>query len=121
MKHLESRASPAIRRRAKELRQQMTPAEKALWERLRNRQLSGLKFRRQCPIGPYIADFYCAQFRLVIEVDGGVHVAQAKADEQRSQGLADYGYRVLRVRNEEILSDLESVLCRILAACPTGE
>jgi very-short-patch-repair endonuclease len=105
------------RQRAKELRQQMTPAEKVLWDRLRSRQLGGFKFRRQHPIGPYIADFYCAAPRLVVEVDGSVHVGQAEADEQRNQQMAEYGYRVLRVSNQEVETDLESVICRILEAC----
>jgi very-short-patch-repair endonuclease len=102
------------RQRARELRQQMTPAEVVLWDRLRSRRLGGYKFRRQHPIGPYIADFYCAMRRLVVEVDGKVHIGQAEADEQRSQRMADYGYRVLRVSNQEIESDLESVMNRIL-------
>jgi very-short-patch-repair endonuclease len=117
-----TKTSPVVRRRTRELRQQMTPAEKSLWERLRNRQLAGLKLRRQCPIGPYVADFYCAQYRLVIEGDGGVHRTQVKADEQRSRRMAEYGYRMLRVRNEEVLTDPEGVLRSILAACqPTAE
>jgi very-short-patch-repair endonuclease len=102
------------RQRARELRQQMTPAEGVLWDRLRSRRLGGYKFRRQHPIGPYIADFYCAMRRLVVEVDGKVHNGQAEADEQRSRRMADYGYRVLRVSNQEIESDLESVMNRIL-------
>jgi very-short-patch-repair endonuclease len=82
--------------------------------------LGGFKFRRQHPIGPYIADFYCATPRLVVEVDGGVHAGQVDADGQRSQRMAEYGYRVLRVNNQEVETDLESVICRILAACQTG-
>jgi very-short-patch-repair endonuclease len=78
---------------------------------------AGLKVRRQCPIGPFIADLNCAEHRLVSEVDGGVHNAQAEADEQRSQRLTNYGYRVLRVRKEEAESDLPGVLARILATC----
>ena len=95
----------------------MTAAETTLWERLRNRQLGGFKFRRQSPLGPFIADFYCASSRLVVEVDGGVHIGQAQADQQRSQRLVDYGYRVLRVGNHEVEADLAGVLQRILAAC----
>jgi very-short-patch-repair endonuclease len=108
------------RQRARELRQQMTPAEKVLWDRLRSRRLGGFKFRRQHPIGPYIADFYCAAPRLVVEVDGSVHARQAEEDEQRSQRMAEYGYRVLRVSNQEVETDLESVISRILAACHAG-
>ncbi len=108
------------RQRAKELRQQMTPSEKVVWDRLRSRRLGGFKFRRQHPVGPYIADFYCATPRLVVEVDGSVHAGQAEEDEQRSQRLAEYGYQVLRVSNMEIETDLESVISRILEACQVG-
>jgi very-short-patch-repair endonuclease len=108
------------RQRAKELRQRMTPSEKVLWMRLRSRHLGSLKFRRQHPIGPYIADFYCAARRLVVEVDGPVHLGQEEGDEQRSQRMADDGYRVLRVSNQEIETDLERVMCRILEACQDG-
>jgi very-short-patch-repair endonuclease len=108
------------RQRAKELRQQMTPAEKVLWDRLRSRRLGSFKFRRQHPIGPYIADFYCAAPRLVVEVDGSVHIGQAEADGQRNQQMAEYGYRVLRVSNQAIETDLESVIYRILEACQAG-
>jgi very-short-patch-repair endonuclease len=108
------------RQRAKELRQQLTPAEKLLWNRLRSRRLGGFKFRRQHPIGPYIADFYCAEHRLVVEVDGSIHFGQQEADEQRSQRMADYGYRVLRVSNQAVETDLESVMCTILESCQEG-
>jgi very-short-patch-repair endonuclease len=115
------RTSPEIRQRAKELRKQMTPAEDALWKRLRNRQLCGLKFRRQHPIGPYIADFYCVECRLMIEVDGSIHLAQAESDHQRTILLADYNDRVLRIKNDEILTNPEGVIAKILAACQSAD
>jgi len=108
-----------VKARAKELRKVQTPAEKALWDRLRNRGLVGLKFRRQHPIGPYIANFYCAQHRLVIELDGGVHRKQEEQDAGRTAQLTAYGYHVLRVQNEEVDIDLEGVLRKIVAACDT--
>jgi very-short-patch-repair endonuclease len=108
------------RQRAKELRQQLTHAEVILWNRLRSRRLGGFKFRRQHPIGSYIADFYCASRRLVVEVDGSVHIGQQEPDEQRTQRMAEHGYRVLRVSNQQIEKDLESVMCRILEACQEG-
>jgi very-short-patch-repair endonuclease len=111
------RASDPVQKRAKELRQTMTPAERILWERLRNRQLAGLKFRRQHPVGTSIVDFYCAEVRLVIEVDGGVHLGQAEADANRSRELEIQGYRVIRFTNEQIEADLEGVLSVIQAAC----
>jgi very-short-patch-repair endonuclease len=99
----------------------MMPAEKVLWERLRKRQLGGFKFRRQHPIDPSIADFYCPASRLVIEVDGNIHTTQREKDEQRTQRLVDYGYRVLRVSNREVEIDPECVLRRILEACQGGK
>ncbi len=109
--------SPLIQQRARELRRRATEAERVLWERLRNRRLGGLKFRRQHPLGPYIVDFYCAEHRLVIEVDGPIHERQKERDALRTEYLEAYGYRVLRFTNEDVLTDIEAVLERILAAC----
>jgi very-short-patch-repair endonuclease len=111
------RASTPVQQRAKELRQSMTLAERILWEHLLGCQLAGLKFRRQHPIGTCIVDFYCAAARLVIEVDGGVHLGQVEADANRSQELERQGYRIIRFTNEQIETDLESVLSAIQAAC----
>lgn len=111
------RTSRAVQQRAKELRQQMTPAEKALWQRLRRKQLNGLKFRRQHPLGPFIADFYCGAHRLVIEIDGGVHDAQAERDQARTEQFEAYGYHVIRFTNAQIEQDIEAVLAEIIAAC----
>lgn len=94
-----------------------TQAEQILWKNLRHRRLRGLKFRRQHPIGPYIVDFYCTQHRLIVELDGGMHEMQKEQDRQRSSQLAAYGYRILRIKNHEVESDLESVLARIAEAC----
>ena len=106
-----------IQERARELRREMTPAEKLLWSRLRNKQLNGLKFRRQHPLGPFIADFYCAARRLVVEVDGDIHDSQTERDAARTEQFEQYGYRVIRFRNEQVLNDIESVLAAIEAAC----
>ncbi len=111
------RTSAAVQQRAKELRQQMTPTEKALWQRLRAKQLNGLKIRRQHPLGPFIADFYCAAHRLVIEIDGGIHKAQAERDQARTEQFEAYGYRVIRFSNEQVEQDVETVLAEIAAAC----
>ena len=102
--------SRRIQERARELRRDMTPAERVLWGRLRNRQLEGLKFRRQHPLGRFIVDFCCAQHRLIVEVDGGVHRNQREYDEARTQVLQAHGYRVLRFSNEAVLGDVEAVL-----------
>lgn len=80
--------------------------------------MGGLKFRAQHPVGPFILDFYCPAYKLVIELDGGVHEKQAEYDEARTRHLNEYNYRVIRFRNEEVLEDLPSVLERILEAVP---
>jgi len=111
------RTSASIQQRAKVLRQEMTRPEQLLWERLCNRQLSGLKFRRQHPLGPFITDFYCAEKRLVLEIDGDIHDLQREQDEQRTRQFEEFGYRVIRFRNEEIEANIGLVLMKILEAC----
>ena len=98
---------------AKELRKNMTPAELRLWQALRAKRLNGLKFRRQHPIGKYIADFCCISIRLVVEVDGGIHDSSRDHDAARDAFLELYGYRVLRLQNADIIRDLPAVLARI--------
>lgn len=83
--------SQAIQEQARQLRREMTPAERVLWDRLRNRRFLGLKFRRQHPLGRFIADFYCAEHRLVIELDGDVHLARREYDQARTNALQNYG------------------------------
>jgi len=111
------RASGAIWQQAVAFRRRMTSAERVLWEQLRRKQLHGFKFRRQHPVGPFIVDFYCARQRLIVEVDGEVHIRQRGSDQVRTRQLEAYGYRVLRFRNDEILGDLAEVLRRISRAC----
>ena len=96
----------------------MTGAESLLWERLRQRRLAGLRFRRQHAIGPVVLDFYCPAHKLAVEVDGGIHdqPGQAEKDAERTRFLSGLGIHVLRVRNEEVLSNLDSVFDRILLA-----
>jgi very-short-patch-repair endonuclease len=109
-------AKPDIFENARILRKSMTETEKILWEKLRNNRLNGLKFRRQHPLGMFIADFYCHQKRLIIELDGGIHdiPEQKEYDEGRTFLLEEKGLRILRFRNEEIMNDLDSVLEKIL-------
>ena len=102
--------------RARNLRKNPTEAEKRLWAALRQRQAGDARFRRQVPIGPYIADFVCFSARLVVELDGGQHAAQADADAQRDAWFAERGYRTLRFWNNEVLENLEGVLGRIVSA-----
>ena len=103
--------------RARELRREETLAEKELWRMLRGRAFRGLKFRRQAPLLGYIADFYCPQLRLVIELDGGIHdtVEQRLRDENRDADLEAHGYTVLHIRNAEVLERPESVVQRLEA------
>jgi very-short-patch-repair endonuclease len=108
--------TPGVEAAARQLRRGMTPAERVLWAALRDRQLAGLKFRRQHAVGPFVLDFYCPASRLVVELDGGVHDGQVEQDQARTEHLTGYGYRVLRFRNEEVLGDLEAVLGQIAAA-----
>ena len=97
------------------LRKESTPAEKLLWQHLRNAQLHNQKFKRQHSIGNFITDFYCAQERLVIEIDGDSHyAASAKAyDEKRTKFFESFGIRVIRFTNVEVLHSLEGVLFSI--------
>lgn len=81
---------------ARKLRQTSTTPEVKLWQHLRNRRFMGLKFRRQFPIGPYVVDFVCLSHKLVIELDGGQHVQQLDYDNQRTEYLEHFGFRVLR-------------------------
>lgn len=101
---------------AKFLRKNQTDVERRLWYVLRNRQLSGYKFRRQHPFLPYVVDFVCLECKLVIEVDGGQHADTATQDKVRTIFLQDLGYRVLRFWNNEVIENLDGVLTVILAA-----
>jgi very-short-patch-repair endonuclease len=103
-----------MRQRARKLRNEATEAERVLWERLRQRQLLGYKFRRQHPIGRYIVDFVCIDKRLIIEVDGSQHFGQQGYDEKRTRWLESQGYQVLRFLNNEVLAETESVIESII-------
>lgn len=115
------RTSERMQCLARELRQRMTPAERVLWQALRGHQLDGLQFRRQHPFRFCIVDFYCPARRLVVEVDGPIHLAEREADARRDAILADLGLRVLRVTNDEVLGDLPGTLERIRRACDEQE
>ncbi len=100
---------------SRELRGNMTDAEQVLWQRLRRKQLHGVQFYRQKPLGPFIVDFFAPAAGLVIEVDGGQHykAEHLERDRQRDQCLADEGLLVLRFNNREVLLEMEAVLERI--------
>ncbi|MVZ98266.1 endonuclease domain-containing protein [Sphingorhabdus sp. IMCC26285] len=102
--------------RAKQMRRESTPPERALWARLKSDQLDGAKFRRQVVIGPYIADFACrSPNMIVVELDGDTHGAQLEYDAKRTRYLEGMGYRVLRFSNRDVLRDRENVLATICA------
>jgi adenine-specific DNA methylase/very-short-patch-repair endonuclease len=104
---------PVLLERARELRKQQTSAEAILWECLRNRRLLEAKFRRQHNIGQIIADFYCHDCRLIIEVDGAIHQFRQQEDKNRDQWAKDNGFTVLRFTNEQVFQNLEEVLSAI--------
>ncbi|MCC6132372.1 MAG: endonuclease domain-containing protein [Acidobacteria bacterium] len=104
---------PAKLARARQLRRAMTPEEDLLWQRLRANQVRGLHFRRQQVLFGFIVDFFCAAISLVVEVDGAVHDGQREEDEARDEILAAKGLQILRVRNDDVRSDMDSVLRRI--------
>jgi very-short-patch-repair endonuclease len=113
MKNSVSETPPVLLRdRARALRAAQTEVERRLWQRLRNRQRHGAKFRRQHPIGPYIADFFCLDAGLVIELDGSQHGEEPaqRVDQRRTEYLANQGYHVLRFWNEEVLDNIDGVL-----------
>ena len=111
------RIKPRTLKFARELRKPLTPPEQKLWSRLRNRQLGGFKFRRQYPIGNYIADFCCVETRLVIELDGDSHVEQEEYDKKRTQEIVLKGYHEMRFANRDVLQNIEGVLEMILEDC----
>ena len=116
-----SNRQPQSQAFARQLRKNMTDAERHLWQRLRGKQLSSIKFRRQQSIGKYIVDFVSFEQRLVIELDGGQHALQEDYDAVRSAFLQKQGYRVLRFWNHDVLQQTEAVLESILLHCQKGE
>lgn len=108
-------ATPAIFKLAKELRKNETETEKILWTKLNKNQMMGLQFRRQHPINMFVADFYCAKIKLVIEIDGSIHEISEyqEHDLGRSEILNDFGITVIRFSNEQIIEDIESALKKI--------
>lgn len=108
------------KKRAIELRSRMPNAEVILWSRLRRKSLPGFRFRRQHPIGPYIADFACPLSHLVVEVDGGTHSTDEEIayDCRRDAYMESRGWRVLRVNNQDVYKNLDSVLESISRFAP---
>jgi very-short-patch-repair endonuclease len=96
--------------RARQLRREMTEAERKLWLRLRDWRPAGYHFRRQAPLGSFIADFACLHARLVVELDGSQHTEEVAEDTRRTAYLAEHGFRVLRFWNYQVFSELDDVL-----------
>ena len=111
------RVYPPLLAAARELRQPQTPAEVKLWSRLRDRQLEGFKFRRQHPIDRFIIDFYCAEVKLCVEIDGDSHAEQIEYDQARTEYLKARGYTVIRFTNREVFGQIEAVLQSIVVEC----
>jgi very-short-patch-repair endonuclease len=104
--------------RARDLRARQTDSEGRLWGVLRNRRLGGWKWRRQAPIGPFIADFYCPAARLIVELDGSQHADNAAYDERRTKFLNAQGLRVIRFDSDWVWGGALDHICdAILAAC----
>lgn len=106
------------RSNAKAMRKAMTDAELKLWNELRAHRLMGLSFRRQVPIGPYIADFACLAYQIIVEVDGSQHAdaEAAHCDQARDTFLASSGWTILRFWNDDILRDIDNVCLHIVTA-----
>lgn len=104
--------SPKLKGNARQLRQNLTDSERALWRRLRGKQLAGVQFYRQKPIGDYIVDFYAPQAKLVIEIDGSQHfeAQHAEKDKKRDEYLSSLGLQVLRFDSRQALKETEAVL-----------
>ena len=102
-------------KKARNLRREQTEQEKILWSIIRNRQFYGLKFKRQVPIGVYIADFCCNEKKLIIELDGGQHNEpnNIKYDKNRTKFLENEGYKIIRFWNNDINDNLEGVYTKL--------
>jgi very-short-patch-repair endonuclease len=107
--------APGAHTRARNLRRNMTDAERRVWRILRLRQMDDHKFRRQVPLGRYIADFVCHDARLIVEIDGGQHDPSSLGEIERTRFLESEGYRILRFWNNEVLTNLDGVYSTIAA------
>ncbi len=116
-KHL--RIQPELKQRARQFRRPLMPMEARLWAALRDRQCGGYKFRRQVVLDRFIADFYCPEARLLVEVDGESHQASVERDAVRDEWLHLHGHATLRVSNTDVRDHLEAVLEQIRQVCAT--
>ncbi len=109
--------SSIIKKNARDLRKKSTKAEITLWNKLKNRQIGNMKFRRQHPIGGYILDFFCLEHLLGIEIDGSIHELpdRRRYDDVRTELLNEIAIRIIRFSNHEIHTDIENVIHRIVS------
>ena len=109
--------NPDQRALRRSLRKRMTPAERTLWFKLKSNRLAGHKFRRQTSIGRYVVDFYCAEKKLILEIDGDAHYfgPRQRSDQEREYHLAALGFKILRFTNQQIKESIDAVLERILS------
>jgi len=106
-------AVPATFQKARQLRNKMTSAEKLLWDKLKGKQIAGVKFRRQHPINKYIVDFYCHAAKMVIELDGKIHLKSKEHDKERTEKLKELNIKIIRFSNNEVEKNIEEVLKQI--------
>ena len=111
--------NPRLRRFAKAMRQEPTPAEAAVWQLIRNRRLAGFKFRRQHPFGPFILDCYCPAAEVVVELDGDTHTTpeEQSRDAERTRYLVEQGVLVLRYWNTEVAAEPDLIAEQIAGIC----
>jgi very-short-patch-repair endonuclease len=107
------KAKPATISTAKLLRRNMTRSEELLWEKVKGKQIHGVRFRRQHPIDIFIADFYCHEARLVIEIDGEIHNDQSNYDDGREAEIEEYNIKIIRFSNDQVIDDMDSVIMKI--------
>jgi very-short-patch-repair endonuclease len=112
-KNMYFRAKPGVLETAKMLRNDMTYHEKLLWERLKGKQICGVRFRRQHPVNFFIADFYCHQVKLVVEVDGEIHRDKIEHDDGRSAEMEKFGIVIIRFTNYEVENSIQNVINKI--------
>jgi very-short-patch-repair endonuclease len=110
-------AKPQLIAHAREMRHQPAPAEQQLWWKLRDRRLGGFKFRRQQPVGPFVADYYCSECNLIVELDGDTHDGREAYDARRTDWLASNGHAVVCFTNTDVHENLDGVLSALLAEC----
>ena len=101
---------------ARDMRKNMTLSEKILWQKLKNKQIGGFRFRRQHPIYRYVLDFYCFEKMLAIEIDGNAHIGKEEYDEYRDDFLKTIGIKTLRFNDNEVINDMKTVLKKIKEA-----